>query len=351
MPQVCETPPVNDKGAETISAPSSNRILIDFLAWTLKVVDPVEALKMSGFDASLFTPCDIGGMGYRKSYRYGHIVCFHDGNDDMGCHISLSGQGCREFEALNQSPYCWEYLFRDLLTVDASFSRLDLAIDNVDGRLSLARLEQAVKTKSIRSYFKKYKKFEEGTLSRQAQSPASKTIQVGSVSSRCMIRFYNKAAEQEGKHHLAPGTLGHWSRCELVLRAERAHEAVNQIASGVEISFLAVAVLNHYFAVVKVTSDNLSQCKLRRWWSSWLTTTEKLRLTTEKAIRYVMHAMQHVERQYSATFAMIKKHLGVTRFHDFVHNLVHEGVTKMNKKHFLILASSRPPVLVIDLPF
>lgn len=126
----------------------------------------------------------------------------------------------------------------------------------------------------------------------------------------------------------------------MLLRAERAQEAVRHVLNGVEIPRLAVSALNTYMAVVKVTSENLSQCKMRRWWSSWLNCTEKIKLTCDKAVKYVLDIMQHVERQYSATFAMFKKHLGVASFHDFVGNLVDIGKDKMTKKHQLILSQS-----------
>ncbi|KAB0666803.1 replication initiation factor domain-containing protein [Oryzomonas japonica] len=343
------SPRSNDKGAETISAPAENRVLIDFLSWSLKVNDPIDALKMSGFDVNLFTQCDIGGNGYRKSYRYGNIVCFYDGNDGMGCHISMSGQGCRQFEQLDGSAHCWEYLLHDLFAHEANFARIDIAMDNVDGRLSLPRIRQAVATKSVRSRFKRYRKNMEGTLSRNSQERDSETIYFGSLSSRICIRFYDKAAEQEKKNDLPPGSLGHWVRCELVIRKERAQEAVKHILNGVDVPKLACSALNNYVSIVKVTSENLSQCKMRRWWAAWLSTTEKLKLTTQKAQKFVLDIMMHVERQYSASFAMIKKYLGSARFVDFMHGLIEDGRDKLGKKHDLIIAASRAPAL--DLPF
>lgn len=69
--------------------------MIDFLAWTYsKIDDPEIALELSDIDPTIFTDTSVGGMGYRRSKRYQNIVVFYDGNPGMGCHISMTGQGC-----------------------------------------------------------------------------------------------------------------------------------------------------------------------------------------------------------------------------------------------------------------
>jgi phage replication initiation protein len=338
-----EKPPVNDKGAETICPPSDNRVLIDFLAWTYsKIDDPDIALELTGFDPAIFVDTSVGGMGYRRSLRYMNIVLFYDGNKGMGCHISMTGQGCRQYEALTGgSTHMWVCLFKDILLNEGNFTRIDLAIDNVDGKLSLPRMRHAVRRKTIRTRFKRFKKFDEGTLSRNSTEQNSETIQFGSVKSRIVIKFYNKAVEQEKKNYLDPGSLGHWVRCELLIKDKLAHEAVQNILAGKAVAALAVGVINHYLAVVKVTSDNLSQCKCRRWWKQWLDNSEKIKLTTEKAPQFIQHVMQHLERQYSATFAMLRLYWGLTGFHDFVSNLVLQGHTKITQKHRDIINRSK----------
>jgi len=77
-------------------------------------------------------------MSYRCFYpqilRRNRI--YYDGREEMGCHVEMSGQGCRQYEAnFTDSP--WKDLFGVVLSEGGKFSRLDLAIDNVDGVLSL----------------------------------------------------------------------------------------------------------------------------------------------------------------------------------------------------------------------
>jgi phage replication initiation protein len=240
-------PPPNDKEAQTISPPLLNRVLIDFLAFTYpEVDDPDTALRQSGIDPDIFTDTPSGGNGYRHSKRYQNMVVFYDGNKGMGCHISFTGQGCRQFETLmGGKPHCWEYLLRDIVNQGGKLSRIDIAFDNVDGRLSMPRLRHAVDRKTFRSRFKRVKRFVEGPLSRNSSERNSETIQFGSINSRILIKFYNKGVEQEKKHNLEPGSLGRWIRCELLIKDDLAQQAAFRILEGESLAFLGVGVINN----------------------------------------------------------------------------------------------------------
>lgn len=332
--------PSNNMGAENISAliPEENRSLIDWFAWTIKVEDPQEAIKISGLSDLDFIP-GTGGMGYKQSMRSENIVVFFDGNSDMGCHISLTGKGCRQYEGLKGSSHCWYVLFHHLKSIDANITRIDLAIDNIDGALNLDLLiEEVTVLKRTQSQFRKWKLDQSGSLSSE-DNQIGKTLYIGSPKSRVKIRFYDKAAQL--------GIEGHWVRCEIQCMSERAFEAVNNLCHGIEIGELTVSILNNYFRLINSESENKSQCSTQSWWASWLTTTQKIRLTTAKALKYINHSMEHLKRQYSTTFAMCKKFLGVASFHDFVHELVETGKPKLTKKHHDIIKRSQKD----DLPF
>ena len=326
-----EKHPSNNMGAE-ITAPSENQVLIDWLSWTLKTLDPDDAIKQSGLSCLSFSDSKGGGMGYKSSKRAGNIVVFYDGAENMGCHISMSGQGCRQYEAAKKTSHCWYQLLTTLSSINANISRLDIALDNVDGQLDLDRLQYAISKKEIRSIFKgghKYEKFSFGE-----ENENGLTIYIGSPTSRLKFRFYDKAAQYHIENQ-------HWVRCELQLMAERAQEAVKHLLKSVEPGQLAVSVLNNYFTVINLDDSNKSRCSTKCWWTAWLTTTDKLRLTTMKAIKTVIEVMDHIKRQYGASFAMCKKFLGVVDFHEYVHEVIDYGKERMNKKHQMIIEISK----------
>lgn len=337
-----KTPPSNNMGASITNAPAApkkNQVLIDWLSWTLKVSDPDEAIRLSGLDCMDFTQSKTGGMGYRSSKRSGNVVVFYDGSENMGVHISMTGQGCRQYEALKSTKHCWFQLLHTITATGANITRLDLAIDNVDGALDLDAVESACRAGEVRTLFKKGMT-QEGISLLKVKENLGKTFYLGSPTSRLKVRFYDKAAQMK--------TQGHWVRCELQLMAERATEAVRHILKSRDVGQIAVAALNHYFTVVNLDDSNKSRCSVKAWWSAWLTTTDKLKLSTMKALKSIDEVIDYAKRQYSATFAMIKKYLGVASYHEFMRDFVQIGAEKMGKRHEMILQCSN---LVTELPF
>lgn len=335
-------PPSNNMGAEVTApvAPEENQILIDWLSWSLKVTDPLEAISLSGLDSMVFVKSDSGGMGYKSSMRSGNVKVYFDGNENMGCHVSMTGQGCRQYEAYKGTKHCWPQLLVQLMDARATFTRIDIAIDNVDGALDLDKLETCINEKLIRTRFKGGYFYKAFTLLQDDETPQGETIYLGSKTSRFKVRFYDKAAQL--------GINSHWVRCELQCMAERSIEAVKHILSGAEIGQLAVSALNNYFTPINNDDSNRSRCTTQSWWSLWITTTSKIKLTIQKAIKLVNEVMDHIKKQYSASFAMCRKFLGAVDFHEFVHDLVDTGKEKLTKKHDLIMACSR---LETELPF
>ena len=150
-------PPFNNMGALITSpheAPKENQVLIDWLSWTLKTVDPDEAIKQSGLAAIPFKITNGGGMGYKQSMRSGNIVVFFDGNPGMGCHISMTGQGCRQYETYKNKKSCWYDLLHTINASSGTVTRCDVALDNVDGALNLESLQAAIENKQVRTRFK-----------------------------------------------------------------------------------------------------------------------------------------------------------------------------------------------------
>lgn len=332
--------PPNNMGAEITApvAPEENQVLIDWLSWTLKdVTDPHEAIKKSGLSAFDFTASASGGMGYKSSIRSGNIVVYFDGNVGMGCHVSLTGQGCRQYDGMmRDKKHGWYQLFHRLQAIEAKITRLDIALDNVDGTLDLDKLEQDIKDKHVRSIFKgghKHEKFSFG----DDDDKQGKTIYLGSPASRIKFRFYDKSAQL--------GIDSHWVRCELQLMAERAQEAIKHILASTEVGTLAVSVLNQYFAVINLDDSNKSRCSLKSWWAAWLTNYDKMRLTVCKAIKLIPEVIDFLNRQYAPTFAMLQKYLKPSNFNSFIKDLVDNGRERLTSKHeFIIECSELEPL-------
>lgn len=315
--------------------PAQNRALIDWFSFTLKnETDPYKVLEICELSSLGFTASSGGGLGYKQCLRSNNIVIFYDGNDNMGCHVSMSGQGCRYFESVkNDGCIVWYRFFILLASLNAQVTRIDLAIDNIDKMLDLSLIQQAIDEKKIRSKFKGGHKIEGFSFSPEDTKSQGKTIYCGSSASRLKVRFYDKAAQLE--------LDGFWTRCEIQCMGERATEATKILMQGVEFGFFVVTVLNNYFTPINLDDSNRSRCSTQAWWLSWIEYTEKIRLTTSKATKVISQVIQHIEKNYAPTFAMLKKYMGAVAFADFMFNLNEQGSARMTKKHEMIILNSK----------
>lgn len=317
-------PPTTNRGA-LITYPFVNQFLIDWAAFTFKLNDPFEVLKIINLNESLFTELERGIHGYRKSLRFGNICVYFEGRENMGCHVVMSGQGCRQYEGqFAENP--WMELFINAIDHKASFTRLDLASDNVDGGLDLGKLKDAIINREIRSRFRKAIEIKEFSLSQEtSQIDNGHTINFGKRISRIVIRFYDKAAQLE-----IPLP---WIRAEIELKEKRAQLAVIKFVSGMPMGQLFTGIINEYLAVIYLDDSNISRCTIQGWWSDWLQSTEKIRLTSDKQIRCVEEVMEFVKRQYSPSLAMIKEHLGDLSFREYIRDILTDGTKRMGMKH------------------
>lgn len=334
LPSITPTddlPPYTNRGAQ-ITIPTENRTLVDWVAFTIKTPDPKEALSIISLDSSLFVELPKGGNGYLKALSFGQIKVFYEGRPEMGCHVVMSGEGCRLYESqFSNSP--WFPLFSSLKDHKANFTRLDIATDNIDRQLCLEKIRQAILNKEIRTRFNKAKEIKEHSLSRDGASlDEGHTISFGSRQSRLFIRFYDKAAQFS--------LPGHWTRAELELKTERANIAVEYLVSGKPIGLLFSGIINQNLALVESSEANISRCPVQDWWHEWLGTTEKIKLTTAKAIKYVEEVMHYYEKQHASNFAMLETHLGSERFKLFFNHLIMNGKKRMSNRHRQILAVS-----------
>ena len=330
-PLPSDLPPIANREVE-IPIPPENRSLLDWVSFTLKLDDPQEAARIIKLDPAMFSSMPFGFSGYRKSLKLGNISIYFEGREDMGCHVEMTGQGCRHYEGyFSEIP--WQTLFETVLSASAKFTRLDLAIDNVDGSLTLNKVWSAIQEHetSIKTQFREWRRIQKGSFEKGEQITGD-TIYLGSTKSHVQFRIYDKAQET--------GVEGHWIRFEIQLRDNRAHEAAKLFVSGVPVGSLASGIINNYFAIINNDDSNISRCSLQTWWSEWLQSTEKIRLTTEQSIKLVPDSMDFIKRQYAPSIAMIRKYLGAAPFKGFMDDILEDGQERMGAKHEKILADS-----------
>ncbi|MDG1589094.1 hypothetical protein P7D14_29730, partial [Bacillus cereus] len=107
------------------------RACVDWVGATFKNIEMeqliFDVLKLNSDD---FSNGD-GNYGYKESFRYGSIVIYFNGREDMGLHLELKGRGCREYENLGKQT--WKELFQSIFAHQGYLTRSDTAVDDFEG--------------------------------------------------------------------------------------------------------------------------------------------------------------------------------------------------------------------------
>ncbi len=226
----------------------------------------------------------------------------------MGIHVQVSGQGIRYLETIKD--FVWKDFFYMLINwFNAEYNIL-------------------------------------------SGEPEGLTLYFGNRQSDILCRFYDKKAQEKERYQKNNMELpGHWVRCELQLKDDRAQNFVtiySDTKNRKDIGVYVCEILNNYIHVTDKDSDtNRSRWKNCEMWDRFLNTSEKLTLTTKPIEKKVEDVYVWVKQSVSPSlFVLFKAAFGDM---DFFQELVKEGSHRLSKKHIQMLAEyeNRPA----DIPY
>ena len=290
------------------------RVLIDFLSVTFDFVE-IHHLKNKIYRVSnnfeLFEEL-LNLLGYHQGYKllpsiqsirgyaecYGigeHIKLLYGGEHTKNArgkysmNLLMSGQACREFE--NYLKGNWNKLISFLLEHDASIKRIDIAIDDFDGReIDIYEIEEILRSRNFVSPFRKINyQFTESYTGDQVVSEGY-TITLGSAGST-QLQIYDKRLERDAKNQPDLDT-DVWYRYEMRFVDEKANSvaqmyvaAINQNNSIEFMHYARELLLN--CLELKVSKDTAIQ--RTRWethpkWLDFLDRVEKIDLNVKHKI-------------------------------------------------------------------
>ncbi len=276
-------PPPTDRGVQSATALilQEKNILIDWFQCTLKntrcyakniLIDyfNVPEEKIIFEDKGLFS--------YDRTYSYLNIrVMESSKHKELGTHIYLTGQGCRDVEELNID---WYKLFDRLFTdFELNVTRLDIAIDTfTDKYFTLYKIRNYIMNGQVCSKFKSSTEFKQCSLS--TSDVESETIWFGSRISNIQIVFYNKLYERINANYKVNDDITNWYRVETRFRNEVAYSFLQQILNrGLTLSSLINDVLYNYLDFKDYgLSKQKTRWKTSQWWLDFLETNKKLSL-------------------------------------------------------------------------
>ena len=246
-----------------------NTITIDYVTfvWDTKTVS--EAIHALGLSASTWTT-KAGHYPYAHIQRAGNISIAYDNYDERGVFVTLTSQGCREFE--NNSSIGWADLFGIIRGGEGHTTRLDIAFDDRTGVLNMQRMKHdrdVANYRSLLSYTAEHRSHKENIM--------GMSLYFGAKGSNTNIRIYDKDAEQGGL-----GT--HWIRVELQLRDAYADTVVK---SGLSIPCIFSSVLKKYLVFLQPNPTDSNKCRwpVAPYWNTLLEGAQTLSLSCHKDTR------------------------------------------------------------------
>jgi phage replication initiation protein len=316
-PEATAAPPLSNTGALSTSC------LIDWVAVTFSELRLTveEVCDLFGGRQGWVT-LPHGFKGYRCALQRPGVTVLSEGRPGMGVHVQLTGDGCRQLEA-EGFVEDWVLWLHTVVACGGQFARLDVAIDDRSGLLDL---EEVAKAPWVGRTDKR--RVVRGTD--QNGDVAEHTITFGSRVSETYLRIYDKALEQ--------GQEGHWVRCELELKRERAQALAEEIAAGGMEGVVAGVLRAHIsFVTPSATDTNRSRWAVCQWWLDFLAHAEKLHLSTGKPTRTVTEAFEWVRRQVGPMLGALWVHQGCDW--EWLHQVVQNGVERLRPHHKVLALS------------
>lgn len=197
------------------------RIVVDWLSFSFyprEGYSAGDAISFLGFHTDDFIRASKGASGYRTLHIFNgaNIRILSDGRPEMGIHVDVSGSAIPALLSAWQkkntcktpfgetatiySDFGYSLLLDmlDALSEVATFTRLDLAIDDIGcSYYTCDDISRLIENQQVVSRFKKYDIRNPCSLSDGTEK--GHTIYFGSRSSEIMLRIYDKKLEQLGK--------------------------------------------------------------------------------------------------------------------------------------------------------
>jgi phage replication initiation protein len=330
-------PPSSNTGVEN-TRESGLRACVDWVQATFKSLSYEQVItEVLQMNLKEFAETKNGQFGYKCGLQCGNVTVYYEGQDGMGVHLHMTGQGCRQYESLKKRSWRNLFLIMQSLDADSKFSRLDIAIDDFDGYFKIPSLIKKVKKGELSSKFKKATRIEKIAI--DDGSSNGNTIYFGSPTSDIQIRMYEKNHQTEQQDEIEM-----WNRTEIQLRNERANAVANIIVREEEgnenLGRVIKGILAYYLEFKnkpKKTDTNKVDTNKSRWkvspfWTKFLGDVDKLQLTQVAPDRTVEKTASWLEAQVAPSLAIMANALDKKDFEKFYKDLLENGEERLKEK-------------------
>jgi Putative phage replication protein RstA len=282
---------------------------------------------------------DFGFYGYLEHYRFGDVFILSSPDESKGVLLELKGQGCRQFENfLLAQGRSWYDFFRQCDMENGVYKRIDLAINDKNGILSIPELTEKCKQEECISVFRTFKNYRSGELVRRDEKPdMGNTLYIGSLKSEIYFCIYEKDYEQYVKNNIPLEDAEIKNRFEIRLKNERACFAIQDLLNFDDADKTAFSIVNRYLRFVdREDKKRRSDWKLNERWEWFIgKNRRKLSLTTKPEPYSLIRTLNWLHRQVAPTLKMaltLDNIRDTTHIQDMVEN------AKLSERHETLLA-------------
>ena len=337
----------NTRPERTLQTPLN--AVLDWVSVTFHVnADFHDIIHLVGLGNIEFEHHEWGRDTFTEHIRFSNIVIQR--KKETTYQLSLSGQGCREYE--NLSNLTWLELFEILKEFcSAKFTRLDLAIDDFTNKffnvdrirkylnegLFVSRIQEWEETKKK----KRLKKIMGEDFEYEIET-IKNVVHFGSMDSRFSVVFYDKKLEREAKGRESDGTWENWTRTELRLKREYADQTAEMIMLyQQDLGKVAFGILNKNVRFVTRGKDtNIRRRKTAPWWDTYVGDVEKLSFTLKAPERTIEKAKEWLKHGAGPSFAAIYES-DKENFENWLNELLQDGISRLTEKHGMMIAQSK----------
>ena len=265
------------------------RVCIHFLSVRIKGYASPALLveELLGLDSESFTH-ELGRYGYCGSLKCGNISVLYDGSDPMGMLIEMSGDGCEQYCLLKKDDAALIKLLLALRKEDSMVTRIDIAFDDLEGKLDMSLMKSKLDSMEIRTRMRSWTNIDQTRIS--TNEPLGLTMYVGQKDSNSQFRIYDKGLQQMVDDQ--------WIRVELTLRKEESDRFVRSYLESVQaemteqaqfelFSKLAAQLALGKLAFLETRKTNNSRSPVCEWWSDFLSTSVAMKLAPVERIQSV----------------------------------------------------------------
>jgi len=287
---------------------------------------------------------DYAFYGYNEQFYFGDIVVMLAVDEKKGTLIELKGKGCRQFEHILQAQ-CrdWYTFLNDCQKENAVFKRIDIAVNDKVGILSIPELTRKCQQEECITIFHTFEGHQSGEFLRGEKFGMGNTLYIGSKKSEVYFCVYEKDYEQYKKNGIEIEDATVKNRFEIRLKSDRAQHAVWDLLEFRDVEKTVFEIINRYVRFVdKAEGVDRSEWDTNKQWLWFIGDGRgELRLTTKPEPYSFERSMYWLRHQVAPTLKMALV-LDSIRETDLVNDMIRN--TQLKGRHEKILEQQSLPV-------